>query len=104
MKIRFTFECSRCGSKFFRPSSKWTFRDALLKKIGITPQRCFRCRGRFYLYCPVMLRSFLTALAGPPPAPQEAHAARTAKIPQPAVKTDVVWSTFAKADPRDGRS
>jgi len=103
MKIRLKFECSRCGSKIFRPSSKWSFRDSLLKKIGVTPQRCYRCRTRFYIYRPVTLHMFLKALVGPP-VPQEANAARPVKIPQPTVKTDVVWSTFAKADQGDSRS
>lgn len=102
MKIRLTFECSRCGSKLFRPSTKWSFKDTFLRKIGITPQRCFRCRRRFYLYRPVILHAFLRALAGPPPQP--APLSRPSMAPQTAVNTDVVWSTFAEADQSDSRS
>jgi len=65
VKVRLVFKCPLCGSRFFRPSSMWTFRDAWLRKIGVTPQRCFQCRRRFYLYRPATLWLFLKALAGP---------------------------------------
>jgi hypothetical protein len=104
MKVRLIFECSRCGSKYFRPSSKWTFRDTLLRKIGITPQRCFRCRRRFYLYRPLALHAFLKALAGPPEPQPQAPAARAAKAGHTPVSTDVVWSRFAEADQSERRS
>lgn len=111
MRVRLIFECSLCGSRFFRPSSMWTFRDALLKKIGVTPQRCFQCRGRFYLYRPVTLWLFLKTLAGPPRAVQKVEVWREDKerrpettkpaVSHPAVKTDVVWSTFGEGDQSD---
>ena len=66
MTIRLVFECTRCGSKFFRPSTQRTFRDTILRKFGVTPQRCYRCRGRFYLYRPEILAAFLRTLAAPP--------------------------------------
>jgi hypothetical protein len=93
MTIRLLFRCSRCGSKYFRPSQKVAFKDLLLRKIGIIPQRCYGCRRRFYLYHPAILQSLLRALADPP---VEAKA-------KAAVATNVVWSTF-KADPREGRA
>jgi len=98
MKIRLVFECSRCGSKAFRPSTKWTFRDTILRKIGITPQRCFRCRRRFYLYRPVLIHAFLKTLVGPP---QEAPAGR--QVPSTGVGTGVLWSSMLKADQREPR-
>src|ERR1700733_6762094 len=100
MKIRLVFKCSRCGSNSFRPSTKWAFKDSLLRRIGVAPQRCFRCRGRFYLYRPVVLQSFLRALAGP--AAQEAPVARQTKVAK--AGTDVLWSTFAETEQRKGRS
>ncbi|HEX5227399.1 MAG TPA: hypothetical protein VFW44_06795 [Bryobacteraceae bacterium] len=114
MKLRFTFECSRCGSKSFRPSSKWRFRDTLLRKIGITPQRCLRCRRRFYVFYPISLDAFFRALINPPtPARETGLLAQPvlkvpvlrAPVPKPqVVKTDVVWSTFAEADQSDTRN
>jgi hypothetical protein len=100
MKIRFTFECSRCGSKLFRPSTKWTFKDTILRKLGVTPQRCFRCRRRFYLYRPLFGYSILRALA----APAHAEAPATRQVPTTAMRTDVLWSTLLKADQREPRS
>ncbi len=91
MTIRFVFRCSRCGSKSFRPSMKRAFKDSILRKFGITPQRCFKCRRRFYLYRPATFYSLLMALAAPPVRPAEDA-------------PDVVWSRFIKADPREGRS
>jgi hypothetical protein len=102
MKIRIVFECSRCGSKFFRPSTKWSFKDTLLRKIGVTPQRCFRCRGRFYLFRPLSLYGFLRALAASPVEAVPSPVARRAK--GAAVGTDVVWSTFLEADQKEPRS
>jgi hypothetical protein len=116
MKIRIIFECSGCGSTSYRPSTKWTFKDNFLHKFGIWPQRCYRCRRRFYLYRPALLNTFLRALAAPPapPAPQQPEIARAAKAAHSwsappergaaPVKTDVVWSTFAEADQGKGRS
>jgi hypothetical protein len=63
MKIRFVFRCSLCGSNSYRPSSQLTFRDTLLLKIGVRPQRCFLCRRRFYIFRPSILRSLLTGSA-----------------------------------------
>jgi hypothetical protein len=92
-------------------------KDSLLKKFGVTPQRCLRCKRRFYLYRPILLHGFLRAFATRRPAPVSASqtlaapqtlaaaagAARNAKIPHAPVATDVVWSTFAKADQSDSR-
>lgn len=99
MKIRIIFECTGCGSTSYRPSTKWTFKDSFLQKFGIWPQRCYRCRRRFYLYRPSLVDTILRALAAPPPlpacpAPEQPEIARAPKV----VKTDVVWSTFAEAD------
>jgi hypothetical protein len=111
MKIRIVFECSGCGSELSRPSTKWTFKDNFLHKFGIRPQRCLRCNRRFYLYRPALLDRMLKALMAPsapptPSAPQEPEIARAPKVARGAatVKTDVVWSTFAKADQRKGHS
>jgi hypothetical protein len=95
MKIRITFECSRCGSLFFRPSMKRTFKDVPLSKIGVKAQRCYRCRRRFYLFRPVWLNAFLKALVASP-APQKPELS-----PQPA---NMVWRSFVKADQREGPS
>jgi hypothetical protein len=103
MTIRFVFQCSRCGSNSFRPSSKRAFKDLLLRKIGITPKRCYRCRRRFYLYRPAILTSLLRALADPPLQVKEGAAPVPEKA-KAAVATTVVWTTMAKADPREGRS
>jgi hypothetical protein len=113
MKIRIIFECSRCGSTSHRPSTKWTFKDNFLHKFGIWPQRCYRCRCRFYLYRPAFLSAILRALAAPPASqqPEIAHAPKVAhprsaapeRVAAP-VKTDVVWSAFAKADQGKGHS
>lgn len=91
MTIRFVFRCPRCRSKSFRPSMKRAFKDSILRKFGITPQRCFRCRRRFYLYRPVSFYALLKALAAPPARVEERS-------------PDVVWSRFIKANPREGRS
>jgi len=64
----------------------------LLKKIGVAPQRCLRCRRRFYLYRPAILELLLRALAGSPARPRAAET------------TDVVWNRLAEADPREGGS
>src|ERR1700677_3992786 len=80
MTIRVIFRCSRCGSKSFRPSSRLTFRDTVLRRIGIAPQRCFQCRRRFYLYCPVIVQSLLRALSAPPLQAQDAPAELQPKI------------------------
>lgn len=116
MKIRIIFECSGCGSISHRPSTKWTFKDNFLHKFGIWPQRCYRCQRRFYLFRPAFLNTILRALAAPPapPAPQQPEIAgepqvadsRSAPTERGAapVKTDVVWSTFAKADQGKGHS
>lgn len=113
MKILIIFECSRCGSTSFRPSTKWTFKDNFLHKFGITPQRCYRCRRRFYLVRPAFLDVMLRAIAAPP----QPETAQTKPVPAPAVpapkvthvpvthvpvKTDVVWSTFVEADQGNG--
>jgi hypothetical protein len=84
MTIRLLFRCSRCGSKYFRPSRKVAFKDLLLRKIGIIPQRCYQCRRRFYLYHPAILQSLVRALAAP---------ALDAKA-KAAVASNVAWSTF----------
>jgi hypothetical protein len=91
MTIRFVFRCSRCGSKSFRPSMKRAFKDSILRLFGITPQRCFKCRRRFYLYRPAGFYALLKALAAPP-------------VPATKGTPDVVWSRFIKVDPREGRS
>jgi hypothetical protein len=65
MKIRLVFQCSRCGSKSFRTSAQRTFTDSILQKIGVTAQRCYLCRRRFYLFRPAILNSLLMALAVP---------------------------------------
>src|ERR1700722_2540731 len=80
MTIRVIFRCSRCGSKSFRPSSRWTFRDTVLWTIGITAQRCFQCRRRFYLYRPVVLHSLLRALSVSALQAQDAPAKLEPKI------------------------
>ena len=116
MTIRIIFECPRCGSTSHRPSTKWTFKDNFLHKFGIWPQRCYRCRRRFYLYRPVLLDMVLRTLAAPAPPPTptpQPEIARAAKVGSAwnappdrdaaPVKTDVVWSTFAKADQGKGR-
>lgn len=112
MKILIIFECSRCGSTSFRPSTKWTFKDNFLHKFGITPQRCYRCRRRFYLFRPVLLDVMLRAIAAPAPVPPQPETVQTKPVPAPtaaaakvthsAVKTDVLWSTFAEADHGEG--
>ena len=113
MKIRVIFECSGCGSTSYRPSTKWTFKDNFLHKFGIRPQRCYRCRHRFYLFRPALLNTILRALAAPPEpprqpeivrAPAQPEIARAAKAGHASVKTDVVWSTFAEADQGKGHS
>ncbi len=66
MIVRIIFRCSRCGSTSFRPSTKWRFKDTIFRKIGVTPQRCYLCRRRFYIFRPILLQSLLRALAAPP--------------------------------------
>jgi hypothetical protein len=105
MKIRLEFRCSRCGSKSFRPSGKRAFKDLILRAIGITPQRCFKCRRRFYLYRPAIVLSLLRVLVAPPvPARQGAALQPEKAKAKAAVASDVVWSRFAKADRREGDS
>lgn len=108
MKVRIIFECSGCGSTSFRPSTKWTFKDNFLHKFGIWPQRCFRCRRRFYLFRPALLDVLLRAIVAPAgtAVPEKPEIVRAPKVAPswiaPAdrgtapVKTDVIWSTFAK--------
>ena len=74
MTVRITFRCSRCGSKSFRPSTQWTFKDTFLHKFGVRPQRCFQCRARFYIFRPTFLPAFFRVLAGTPAAPAAAPA------------------------------
>src|ERR1700691_2015172 len=102
MTIRFLFRCTRCGSKFFRLSSKLAFADLLLRKVGITAQRCFQCRRRFYLYRPAMIESIVRALAGPLTEVNESTGLHPEKAKVPAAP-NVVWTTMATADPREGR-
>jgi hypothetical protein len=128
MKIRIIFECSGCGSTFYRPSSKLTFKDNFLRKFGIRPQRCYRCRRRFYVFRPALVNLILRVIATPTarPAPQQPQIALSPQPPEiarapkaapvahswtappdrtaPPVKTDVVWSTFAEADQRKSGS
>jgi hypothetical protein len=103
MKIRFVFRCSRCGSTSFRPSGKRAFKDLVLRTIGITPQRCFKCRRRFYLWRPAIVSSLLRVLAAPP-VPARQGAALQPEKAKAAVASDVVWSRLAKADRREGDS
>lgn len=80
--------------------------------MGITPQRCLRCRRRFYVFYPIALEAFFQALINPStPAETRAVAHPVMRVPaakaptkSPVVKTDVVWSTFAEADQSDTRS
>jgi hypothetical protein len=111
MTIRIVFRCSRCGSKSFRPSSKWTLKDTILNKIGVVPQRCFSCRGRFYLFRPALLQSFLRALAAPPLQTEEARVSLSEALRKRPV-TDVLvhprrkieLSRLADTESREGRS
>jgi hypothetical protein len=103
MTIRFLFRCTRCGSKFFRPSSKHAFANLLLRKIGITAQRCFQCRQRFYLYRPAVIESLMRALADPSPEVSEGAALHPEKA-KVAVHSNVVWNAMPKPDPREGGS
>ena len=111
MTIRVVFRCSRCGSKAFRPSSKWTFKDTVLNKIGVVPQRCFSCRRRFYLFRPAIVQSFLRALAGPPVEAKEAEvslgeALRKRPLPDVIVhpRRKIDLSRLKDAESREGRS
>ncbi len=92
MTVRVLFRCSRCGSKRFRVSKLRTFRDTLFLKIGFVPQRCYICRGRFYVISPRLLRRAASALGGlavPEPLPQTSVEAPS-----------LVWTGMA--DPQDG--
>jgi hypothetical protein len=117
MKVRIIFECTGCGSISHRPSTKWTFKDNFLGKLGIRPQRCYRCRRRFYLFRPTLVDAMLRALAAPivavaPPQPEIARAAKAgagawsapADLSAAPIQTDVVWRSFAKADRGERRS
>lgn len=98
MTVRIIFRCSRCGSRSFRPSSKWTFKVAILRKIGLVPQRCYLCRRRFYVFRPAFLSALLKALDGPPLRANEANA-----FPRRKPMT-IELSRFADSDPRESRS
>lgn len=69
MKVRIEYVCSRCGSQHFRPSISRRLSDPLLACVGVRPQRCYMCRVRFYLFQPVWLRAFLSALSRPMAVP-----------------------------------
>ena len=110
MRIRVEFQCSRCGSGAFRPSTLWTFKDAILRKFGVTAQRCFHCRKRFYLFHPAILDRLLRLIADPRPAllnldtSKPADVSRPVKVVHPPVATDMVWTSFAEAKQQDGSS
>jgi len=81
MRVRIVFYCPRCGSVLFRPSVSRLFRDSIVSKLGVHPQRCYMCRLRFYLFKPSRLRTLVAALdrsfVGSPvgdPQPQPTHA------------------------------
>jgi hypothetical protein len=75
MKIRLIFQCSRCGSISFRPSTPRSLKDSILRKLGVNPHRCHMCRRRFYLFKPLSLRAFLIALDAQPAETADANAA-----------------------------
>jgi hypothetical protein len=75
MKIRLIFQCSRCGSITFRPSTPRSLKDSILRKIGFNPHRCYLCRRRFYLFKPMSLRAFLMALDSQASGSADANAA-----------------------------
>lgn len=87
MTVRFIFECSQCGSEAIRLSSQWTWKDTMLKKVGITAQRCLRCRRRFYLYRPGFLRVLVRTLGD---TASEAKAASGAKAAGKPLQTEVL--------------
>lgn len=62
MRVRIVYFCPRCGSVLFRPSISRLFRDSLLSKLGIHPQRCYMCRLRFYLLKPLRAKTLVAAL------------------------------------------
>jgi hypothetical protein len=107
MTIRVIFRCSRCGSKSFRPSSRRTSKDTVLRKIGVTPQRCLLCRRRFYLYRPVFFQLLMSALSAPPLKPQDAPVILQPKIPRkPAevvTRRTIELGRLAEADPQRER-
>jgi hypothetical protein len=66
MKVHIIYHCPYCGSKSFRLSAKLTHKDWVLRSLDFYPQRCYICRGRFYLFQPAILK---TVLADSDPAP-----------------------------------
>jgi hypothetical protein len=90
MTVRVLFRCSRCGSKFFRRSWRRTFKDIVLEKIGVVPQRCLGCHRRFYLYRPVIFELLRKALLRP------------SERPAITVSPEVRWNALAETDCREG--
>jgi hypothetical protein len=45
-------------------------KDAVLRSLGLHPQRCYICRARFYSFNPNHFRSLIAALNGPSGAPR----------------------------------
>lgn len=90
MTVRFIFECSYCGSEAIRLSSQRTWKDTMLRKLGISAQRCLRCRRRFYLYRPTFLRSVMRALADAPNQANAATAASGSVAARKSVRTEVL--------------
>jgi len=103
MTIRVLFRCTCCGSSSFRPSSLRTFKDTVLKKFGLAPQRCLVCRRRFYLYRPATLQSILTALAGSPWQAKETAVPLRAKIPMAHARRKMELGRLADADSETSR-
>ncbi len=66
MKVHIIYRCPYCGSKSFRLSAKRASKDGVLRLLDVYPQRCYICRGRFYLFQPAILK---TVLADPDAAP-----------------------------------
>jgi hypothetical protein len=84
MKVRLIFQCSRCRSTAFRPSHPRSLKDALLRRLGVNPQRCYDCRRRFYLFKPMHLKAFLLAL--------DTHPAETVGAAEPILDaTNARW-------------
>src|SRR5579863_967076 len=98
MTIRVVFQCSRCGSNSFRPSSLRTFKDTVLKHIGVAPQRCLMCRRRFYLYRPASLQWFLRILAGSSEQEKEGAVPLHSKIPVARTGKKIAFSRLAEDD------
>jgi len=55
-----------------------SWKDSILRKLGVNPHRCHMCRRRFYLFKPLSLRAFLMALDAQPAEAADAKAAAQA--------------------------